>query len=122
MLEDSKRTQFCVVTIPTDLAMAESERLVASLQKDRVVVNNMIVNQIIPEHATASYMKRRFKEQNQCLKQLEALSEIDGLPLAIIKVNYFDEEVRGLDRLRNMTTSLFETVSDTEIAIPKREE
>jgi len=106
MLEDSERTQFCVVTIATDLAMAESERLVESLKKDDVVVNNIIVNQLIPPNATASYMKRRFKEQEQCLQELQALGDED-FPLSIVRVNYFDEEIRGVEKLQKMSKILF---------------
>ena len=31
LLQDQDQTEFCVVTLPTELAMAESERLVAAL-------------------------------------------------------------------------------------------
>jgi anion-transporting ArsA/GET3 family ATPase len=35
-----------VVTIPTELAMAESERLVAALGEQEIAVRNIVVNQV----------------------------------------------------------------------------
>ncbi|KAJ8906774.1 hypothetical protein NDN08_003260 [Rhodosorus marinus] len=106
LFADSERTQFCVVTIPTELAVAESERLVASLKSSEITVNNLIVNQILPEHATEAYLKRRVKEQSKSIDELESISS-EEFPISIAKVNYFDEEVRGVERLRNLSDNIF---------------
>jgi len=111
LFADSERTQFCVVTIPTELAVAESERLVVSLKSSKMTVNNLIVNQILPEHATEAYLKRRVKEQSKSVDELESISS-EEFPISIAKVNYFDEEVRGVAGLRNLSDSIFgETAS-----------
>jgi anion-transporting ArsA/GET3 family ATPase len=39
-------TEFCIVTIPTQLAIAESGRLLDSLDTQGIAVNNMVVNQV----------------------------------------------------------------------------
>jgi arsenite/tail-anchored protein-transporting ATPase len=47
MFRDKDRTEFVVVTIPTQMAMAESERLAASLEKEHVPCKRIIVNQLV---------------------------------------------------------------------------
>jgi arsenite/tail-anchored protein-transporting ATPase len=39
-------TEFCIVTIPTQLAIVESGRLLDSLDTQGIAVNNMVVNQV----------------------------------------------------------------------------
>ena len=47
LFRDKERTEFIVVTIPTTMAMAESERLAASLQKEDVPCKRIVVNQMV---------------------------------------------------------------------------
>lgn len=47
LFRDKERTEFVIVTIPTVMAMAESERLAASLEKERVPCKRIVVNQIV---------------------------------------------------------------------------
>lgn len=47
MFRDKERTEFVVVTIPTVMAMAESERLAASLEKEEVPCKRIVVNQMV---------------------------------------------------------------------------
>lgn len=47
LFRDQERTEFVIVTIPTVMAMAESERLAASLQKEGVPVKRIVVNQMV---------------------------------------------------------------------------
>lgn len=47
LFRDKERTEFVIVTIPTVMAMSESERLAASLQKEQVPVKRIIVNQLV---------------------------------------------------------------------------
>ena len=47
LFRDKDRTEFVIVTIPTVMAMAESERLAASLEKEHVPCKRIVVNQIV---------------------------------------------------------------------------
>jgi len=46
-LQDSSKTSFAVVTIPTKLGAAESKRLMAELSSQNVLVTDLIVNQCV---------------------------------------------------------------------------
>lgn len=66
-LKDSSLTQFVVVTIPTSLAVAESKRLVSSLQKEGIRVSSILCNQIITEDLGEVYMDTRSRGQRRCI-------------------------------------------------------
>lgn len=47
LFRNQDATEFCIVTIPTQLAIAESKRLLAALGEQGVAVRNVVVNQVI---------------------------------------------------------------------------
>ena len=47
LFHDEKRTEFIVVTIPTMMAMAESERLAKSLEEQSVPCRRIVINQVV---------------------------------------------------------------------------
>jgi anion-transporting ArsA/GET3 family ATPase len=47
LLKDPQRTEFVCVCIATDMAVAESERLIASLRHEGIKVASVVVNQLI---------------------------------------------------------------------------
>lgn len=111
LITNQDRTQFCIVTVPTALAMAESERLVVSLRKDNVKVDNLIINQIIPEASTASYVERIVNDQKRCIEELGQAGENKNI--SFIQVPFFDVEVRGIYGLSAMADTMFsKTPSD----------
>ncbi|KAF2295680.1 hypothetical protein GH714_033564 [Hevea brasiliensis] len=49
LFRDTDSTEFVIVTIPTVMAVSESSRLRASLQKENFPVKRLICNQILPQ-------------------------------------------------------------------------
>lgn len=103
LVGDGSVTQFVIVTAPTGLAMAESERLVKSLRRDSVRVKNLIINQVIPDASAGRYVERIVEGQERCVQELQKAGEHLGLT----KVPFFDVEVRGVYGLRAMARSMF---------------
>ncbi|XP_057824569.1 ATPase GET3B isoform X2 [Cryptomeria japonica] len=48
LFRDKESTEFVIVTIPTVMAVSESSRLRASLEKENVPVKRLIINQVLP--------------------------------------------------------------------------
>ena len=111
LIEDRDRTQFVVVTVPTKLAMAESERLLDALEGDRVQVRNLVVNQIIPDKDAAKFVRRVATAQDDCIRRLEVAAG-KGRRIGLVKVPAFDVEVRGVYALRAMGAELFDEVNE----------
>mmetsp|Transcript_157 Transcript_157/g.191 ORF Transcript_157/g.191 Transcript_157/m.191 type:complete len:808 (-) Transcript_157:24-2447(-) len=109
-LKDSSLTQFVVVTIPTSLAVAESKRLVSSLQKEGIRVSSILCNQIITEDLGEVYMDTRSRGQRRCidvikkatttLDTVEELEEGRYPPIEVTEVPYIDTEVTGIYGLK----------------------
>ncbi|CAN0540554.1 unnamed protein product, partial [Ectocarpus sp. 8 AP-2014] len=47
LFKNQDATEFCIVTIPTQLAIAESKRLLEALNTQGVAVRNIVVNQVL---------------------------------------------------------------------------
>lgn len=105
LVADRGRTQFAVVTVPTGLAMAESERLVRSLRRDGVGVQNLIINQVVPDASAGQFVERIVDGQEQCVDALRRAGRDKNIMLT--RVPFFDVEVRGVYGLRAMAGSMF---------------
>lgn len=105
LVGDRARTQFAIVTVPTALAMAESQRLVKSLRDDGVYVNNLIINQVVPDASASCYVDRIVAEQAQCIRQFA--TACTDKRIVVVDVPYFDVEVRGIYGLKAMAAALF---------------
>ena len=91
-LKDASQTQFVIVTIPTSLAVAESTRLVTSLQAQGIAVNKVVCNQLIQEGADAAYLSTRVRAQRECITSLTAAAPPT---VEITEVPFLDTEVVG---------------------------
>lgn len=81
-LQNPQTTRFLVVTVPTILGVAETERLVAELQRQSIAVTDIVVNQCIfagtndvttapPSPTMANnYYNRRVAQQQKWIEQL----------------------------------------------------
>jgi arsenite-transporting ATPase len=91
-LKDASQTQFVVVTIPTSLAVAESMRLVTSLQAQGIAVDKVVCNQLIQEGADAAYLSARVRAQRECITSLTSTAP---LAVEITEVPFLDTEMVG---------------------------
>jgi len=125
LFRDQARTEFIIVTIPTVMAVAESERLAASLRQEQVPVRRIVVNQMVresdvsvPTHpvtstpltltlrpapqvdasASHSYFDLRRKDQQRALQLLRDDAELSSL--AVVQAPLLDLEVRGVPALK----------------------
>jgi len=113
LLSNKEKTQFCIVTIPTVLAVAETERLVTSLQEQNIQVNHVIANQVITssEESKKAYLGSISEEQQGMMSEIQKLA--DGKGLNVVKVPYFDAEVRSVFGLKILGDVLFPPVAAT---------
>jgi len=106
LLHDPKTSEFCIVTIPTALAIAESERLLLALREQGIACRRGILNRVISVDADDAYAEQLGKGQQVCLGELEELAT--RADVSITKVPYFDAEVRAVYGLRALGNALFD--------------
>jgi arsenite/tail-anchored protein-transporting ATPase len=96
LLQDAVATEFVVVTIPEEMAVAESERLVAALKRLRIPIRNLIVNHVVEPNVLCPFCQERCEEQAGSLERIGR--EFDDLHL--LRLPQLPCEVRGLESLR----------------------
>uniref|UniRef100_A0A7S2B6R7 ArsA/GET3 Anion-transporting ATPase-like domain-containing protein n=1 Tax=Octactis speculum TaxID=3111310 RepID=A0A7S2B6R7_9STRA len=98
ILRDENRCEFVVVTIATEVALAETERLVESLISEEVAVGNVVVNQLLDTTTTDAYLERIVRGQDVCLGRLEKIAQDNDLVLT--SMPWLDVEARSVYGLR----------------------
>lgn len=106
LLHDPERTEFVVVTIPTEMAVAETERLVEALKEQDVAVRRVIVNQVLKADVKDAYWDRLRAGQSVSLREAESLARGGGVRLT--KVPFFDTEMRSVYALRVLAKAIIE--------------
>ena len=123
VLRDPAQTDFCVVTIPEEMSVAESERLVARLDEFGIPVNTLVVNRVMegvgdvagegaasvdpawivePNPDTCEFCARRWEVQQGALRRAAELfrgRDVKRVPLLA-------NEVRGEAALRVVAACL----------------
>jgi len=103
LLRDARVTEFVPVTIPEEMAICETERLVTVLKEHPMAVRNLVINQVVgcngydgisPSEGCLT-CRQREKDQAGALAQIE-----EGFAdLCLLTVPQLSHEVRGLKRL-----------------------
>ena len=102
LFRDKVRTEFIIATIPTIMAINESERLAEALKIEEIQVNNVIVNQIMPENLDCRFCRVRSAGQKENLEYIKNLF----VHYNITEIEFFDKEIRGLEQLKMMSTKV----------------
>eukprot|EP00934_Nitzschia_sp_Nitz4_P004103 Nitzschia sp. Nitz4//scaffold37_size175936//70278//72867//NITZ4_002044-RA/size175936-augustus-gene-0.17-mRNA-1//-1//CDS//3329549782//4093//frame0 len=112
LLADPGQTEFLIVTIPTELAVRESVRLLNDLTFESpqlpIKVRNIVANQVLKDDGSdvEKFMAKVSDVQKVSLRNLErALSRIHNPPV-VTKVHYLDHEPRGLAGLQGLGEAL----------------
>lgn len=102
ILKDEKRCEFVVVTIPEDMVIKETERLIKSLKQYGMKVKQMVINNLIPE-CKCNFCKVKRQEQAKYIKWIKEMFS----DLSITLIPQEPQEVKGIDKLRRLKEVLF---------------
>ncbi len=102
-LADDTKTEFIPVTIPTMMALYETERLITSLKEYGIPVEHIIVNQLIPSSKDCPFCAKRFEIQE---KTMLTLKQYFG-EFIQTNVPMVPQEIRGIEQLTLLAEVLF---------------
>jgi len=103
VLKDQKSCEFIIVTIPEDMAIKETERLLGSLNQYKMKVKQLIINNVIPEENRCPFCQARRKEQDKYIRK--AINKFSNIKITPIPLQ--PHEVKGIDTLRGLGNMLF---------------
>ncbi len=101
ILKNSEKSEFIPVTIPTEMAIAETERLLQAVRKEGISVRNVVVNRVEGEDECA-FCSSRGKGQEKHLAEIKKRLR----PYNLIRVPVLANEVRGKESLLNFAQIL----------------
>ncbi len=102
LLGDGNRCEFVAVTIPEEMAISETSRLVGSLNRHGIAVRQLVINNVIEANG-CRFCKARRTVQDKYIQQIKR--DFDGMNTTIVSSRPHD--VKGLRELENVTHSLF---------------
>ena len=102
LLKDQKRCEFVAVTIPEDMAISETERLVGDLEGYGIKVKQLVVNNVL-ESRDCPFCRERSDAQGDYIKQIR--KKFSTLKATIIPLQ--SREVKGVEALEKLRKSLF---------------
>jgi arsenite-transporting ATPase len=106
LFSNPDQTEFLIVTVPTELAVRESVRLLNDLTFEApempIKVRNVVANQILKEDGsnTESFLSRVHAGQSSSKQYLMTAIGKMAKPPIVTKVPYLDTEPRGVFGLR----------------------
>ncbi len=102
LLRDSQRCEFIAVTIPEDMAILETERLIKRLDQYGMKVRQLIINNVFPE-CTCHFCQARREGQDKYIREIR--DKFSDLKTMIIPLQ--PQEVKGIESLENFEKVLF---------------
>jgi arsenite-transporting ATPase len=92
------------VTIPEDMAIKETERMIKSLDQHGMKVKQMVINNVIPVQVDCPFCQARREEQDKYIGQIR--EKFSDLKTMIIPLQ--PQEVKGIESLENFKEVLFQ--------------
>lgn len=102
LFSDPWQTEFIIVTVPTELAVRESMRLLNDLTFEApdmpIKVRNVVANQVLKDDGTdaKTYLSHVHNGQKTSITELQAAASLMDKPPTITTVPYLDTEPRGV--------------------------
>jgi arsenite-transporting ATPase len=103
LLRDSQKCQFIVVTIPEDMAILETERLIKHLTQFGIKVKQLVINNVL-ESEGCQFCRARKAAQQYYLDQIQ--KTFSGLQMTTISLQA--SEVKGIEALKQFKELLFQ--------------
>jgi len=102
ILTDAAQTAFVAVTIPETMAIAETARLLTSLERLGVPCRDLVINMTTPRQASCRFCHARRGEERKCIRQA---TRIEGM--AITEVPMLANEISGIEALEELSVAAF---------------
>lgn len=103
LLKDKNRCEFIVVTIPEDMAIKETERMIRSLNQYNMKVRQMIINNVIPEQGHCPFCRARRENQDRYIGEIR--DRFGDFKIAMVPLQPY--EVKGIGTLEKLGVEIF---------------
>lgn len=102
LLRGPKRCEFIAVTIPEDMAILETERLINNLGKYGIKVRQLVINSVLKSDG-CEFCREKRKEQDRYINLIRG--KFNGLNTTVVPL--YAHEIQGLTALADFKKQLF---------------
>ena len=102
LLKDQNKCEFIAITIPEEMAILETQRLIGDLGKYGIRVKHLVINNVI-ESKGCAFCKERRTQQDRYISEIR--KKFSNLKTTIVPLQA--GEVKGIDALNNFKELLF---------------
>jgi len=102
LLRDGSRCEFIAVTIPEDMAILETERLINNLGKYGIKVRQLVINNVLKSDG-CEFCREKRKEQDRYINLIRG--KFNGLKTTVVPL--CPHEINGLRALADFKKQLF---------------
>ena len=102
LLRDTNKSEFIAVTIPEDMAVLETARLITNLGKFGIKVRQLVINNVV-ESDGCKFCREKRKEQDRYINLIKG--KFNGLKATIVPA--CSHEIKGLTTLADFRNQLF---------------
>jgi arsenite-transporting ATPase len=102
-LINGEETEFIAITIPTIMAIWETERLIRALYEVAFPIKQIYINQIQPQNPDCSFCRNRFIDHQKTVEKIRDLYD----DFKLLEIPIFEYEIRGVARLRELGKILY---------------
>ncbi len=112
IFSDAKQTEFLIVTVPTELAVRESVRLLNDLTFEApdmpIKVRNIVANQVLKDDGSdvSTFLNKVSEVQQASIRDLSDAVNRSGITIETTQVPYLDTEPRGVFGLKVLSEQL----------------
>lgn len=103
VLADTEKTEFVAITIPEEMAVAETGRLLTSLKRLKISCRQIIVNMIIPQ-TSCPFCGERQKQQREYIKRIK---EETSTEYKVSQIGLFPHEIAGMEDLAEFSGVIY---------------
>jgi arsenite-transporting ATPase len=97
-----RTTAFVLVTIPERLPIEEAARSLAALKEAGIQVGQVVVNRVLPAHATGEFYESRRRQEQAYLDEIDR--RFANFPR--LRVPQLDSDIHGLESLEKISALL----------------
>jgi arsenite-transporting ATPase len=94
---------FTLVTIPEALAVKQLDGILAELDKNGFKARQLIVNNVVRENGDSAFLKEKADQQKQYLELIHR----NYSQLQLLYIPLFPQEIKGIERLKQVERSLY---------------
>ncbi|WP_027964667.1 ArsA family ATPase [Halalkalibacillus halophilus] len=97
---DQKLTGFAFVLNPERLPILETEHAIKQLKQHDILVENLIINKVIPSHADGTFLSQRKEQEKKYLQEIDKVFNKQNK----IRIPLLEEDVSSFDALKTFST------------------